>query len=98
MLAEDGQYRHSHTLDQFLGQARGDLGVVAARGFRQPQQAMETRQPDGLAESQQPLSIEVQHLVEKPAEVIPMFIRESDTRRGSLLAEILPVPPATDIL
>ena len=39
----------------------------------------------------------MEHLVEEPAEVVPMLIRERHSCVGGFLAEVLPVAPAADV-
>ena len=97
VLTEEGEHRLSHALDQLFGQAGDGLGVVAAGGVRQPQQTIEAGQADGLAEPQEPLAVQMEDLVEEPAQIVPMFVRERHTRLGRLLAEVLPVAPAAQV-
>ena len=97
VFTEDGEHRLSHALDQFFGQARDGLGIVAASGIGQPQQTIKARQADGLAELQEPLAIEVEDLVEEPAQIIPVLIGKRHARLGSLLAKVLPVAPAAQV-
>ncbi len=54
-------------------------------------------QADGLAELEQLLAVEVHHLVEELAEVVPVLAREVHARVGRLLVEDLPVAPAAEV-
>ena len=47
----------------------------------EPEQPVQRGQADGLAELEQPLAVEVDHLVEELAEVVPVLVRELDARR-----------------
>ncbi len=97
MLAEDSEHRLFRATDQFLGQARFDLGIVAARRVCQPQEPIETGQTDGLAKPEQSFAVQVQHLIEETAEVIPVFVGERDPCLGGFLAKILPVAPSAQV-
>ena len=97
MLAEDRQHGLGDALNQLFGQARGGLGIVAAGGVGQPQQAIESGQTNGLPELQEPLAVQVEHLVEELAEVIPMLIGKSHSCVGGFLTEVLPVAPSADV-
>ena len=87
MLAEDRQHGLGDALNQLFGQTGRDLGIVTAGGFGQAQQAIEAGQADGLTEPQEPLAVEVEHLVEEPAEVVPVLIGEGHPRVGGFLRE-----------
>ncbi len=97
MLAEDGEHRLGDALNQLFGQAGGNLGVVAAGGIGEPQEAVEAREADSLTKTQEALAVQVKHLVEESAEVVPMLIRESDSGVGGFLAEVLPVAPPAHV-
>ena len=97
MFAEDGEHRLSHALDQLFGQARDGLGIVAASGMGQTQETIEARQADGLAKLQEPLAIEMEDLVEEPAQIIPVLVGKRHARLRGLLAKVLPVAPAAQV-
>ena len=97
MLAEDSEHGLSHALHQLFGQPGRDLGIVTAGRFGQSQETVEAGQADRLPEPQEPLAIQVKHLVEEPAEVIPMLIRKRHACVGGFLPEVLPVAPAADV-
>ncbi len=87
VLTEDGEHRLSHALNQLFGQARDGLGVVAASRMGQPQETIQTRQADGLAELQELLAVEMKDLVEEPAQVVPVLGGKGDAGLAGFLRE-----------
>ena len=96
-LAIERQGRAGHAVDELGGEASLGFGIRPARGAAEPEQSIERGEANGLAELEQAIAIEVEHLIEKSADVVPVLVGELDARVQRFLAKALPVSPAAHV-
>ena len=81
VLAVEGQARGSDAVGSVLGVSPATAFESSPAGrLAEPEQPVHRRQADRLAEPEHPLVVEVHHLVEELAEVVPVLVRERRRR------------------